>query len=118
AGRRHAIALASAAEVLPARALTRYPGAPRSIAGLTNVRGTVVTVIDLGARLHEQSSNRPNGSILLVTYRGRPVGLAVDDVVDIYDRAAAHARGIEMLDVDLLLAGILAADDTASLEEL
>jgi hypothetical protein len=40
-----------AQEIVPYRACTRLPGAPAHVCGLINVRGTIVTVIDLGVRL-------------------------------------------------------------------
>src|SRR4051812_18987380 len=40
-----------AQEIIPMRSMTRLPGAPPFVRGLINVRGIIVTVIDLGARL-------------------------------------------------------------------
>jgi len=77
------IHLNSVREILPFRRATRLPGAPAYVAGLINVRGTIVTVIDLGARLDSSRAPVVDGSVLLARYRDRTVGLAVDEVLDV-----------------------------------
>lgn len=37
-------------EIVPYAALTRLPGAPEPVRGVTNLRGTVVPVVDLGIK--------------------------------------------------------------------
>ncbi len=72
-----------AREVLPAQPVTRIPGAPASVLGLINVRGTVLTVLDahrlLGREPAEQSEN---GVVVLDTPAGR-CGLRVGQVLDL-----------------------------------
>lgn len=46
-----ALPIQSVREVLPARPVTRVPLAPDDVVGLINLRGQVVTVVDLRARL-------------------------------------------------------------------
>ena len=70
-------------EIIPFRRVTRLPGAPPFVRGLINVRGTIVTVIDLGARLDPSCAPIDDGSVLLTRYRDRTVGLAVDEVLDV-----------------------------------
>lgn len=83
-GRRtYSIELESVREIIPQRAATRMPGAPAFVPGLINVRGTIVTVIDLGMRLHGESSAASDGSIVLVERGVRVVGVAVDEVLDV-----------------------------------
>ena len=77
--RTHAIDLHDIREIIPRRPATRIPGAPRYVAGLINVRGTIVTVIDLGARLASEPSNA-DGSVILVQHGQKLVGIAVDEV--------------------------------------
>ena len=81
--RSYAIELGVVREIIPHRAGTRVPGAPSFVPGLINVRGTIVTVIDLGMRLHGASSSRPEGSIVLMERGSRVVGVAVDEVLDV-----------------------------------
>ncbi len=48
-GSLYALPLESASEISPLPALTPVPGAPASILGLAEIRGRVVSVLDLGA---------------------------------------------------------------------
>ncbi|PYO48102.1 MAG: hypothetical protein DMD72_08325 [Gemmatimonadetes bacterium] len=72
-------------EIVPTREMTRLPGAPETICGLINLRGTIVTVIDGGAALGKRPFKRAEGLILLAEYQERWVGIGVDDVRDIQD---------------------------------
>ena len=70
-------------EIIPFRRATRLPGAPSFVLGLINLRGTIVTVLDLGARLGVGAADRSEGSIILVPHGARTVGVAVDEVRDV-----------------------------------
>ena len=72
-------------EIVPPQQMTRLPGAPDTVCGLINLRGTIVTVIDGGTALGRQPFGRADGLILLVDYFERWVGIGVDDVRDIQD---------------------------------
>ena len=72
-------------EIVPFRQATRLPGAPAYVTGLINLRGTIVTVLDLGARLGASHERVADGSIMLVAMPGsaRLVGVAVQEVMDV-----------------------------------
>ena len=72
-------------EIVPFRAATRLPGAPSYVQGLINLRGTIVTVLDLGVRLDGTHAPIGDGSIMLVALPGgsRLVGVAVQEVMDV-----------------------------------
>ena len=70
-------------EIIPYRRATRLPGAPPYVQGLINLRGTIVTVLDLGARLDPSRAPVREGSIILATHGTRVVGVAVDEVMDV-----------------------------------
>jgi purine-binding chemotaxis protein CheW len=72
-------------EIVPNQEMTRLPGAPDTICGLINLRGTIVTVIDGGVSLGKAAFRRAEGLILLVDFVDRWVGVGVDDVRDIQD---------------------------------
>jgi purine-binding chemotaxis protein CheW len=72
-------------EIVPAQRTTRMPGAPETVCGLINLRGTIVTVIDGGVVLGKRPCARTSGLILLADYFDRLVGVGVDDVRDIHD---------------------------------
>ncbi|MEM1410913.1 MAG: chemotaxis protein CheW [Pseudomonadota bacterium] len=68
-------------ESLPIPRITRVPGTKSFILGLANVRGNLITVIDLGCYLGGSPTGMTGTSRLLsATLRGRPVGLLVDEV--------------------------------------
>jgi purine-binding chemotaxis protein CheW len=87
-----ALACAAAAEtvreILPHLEPTRIPGAPPMVAGLVNVRGSLVTVVD-GWRALDQAA--PAGAetgqgttVVLEVAGGRKVvGFTVDEVIDL-----------------------------------
>lgn len=73
-------------EVLPAPAITPVPLAPDAIAGLVNLRGQIVTTIDLRRRLRfAERPAVPSLSLLVVRCEDSLVGLLVtrmDEVVE------------------------------------
>ena len=87
-------------EIVPTQRTTRLPGAPETVCGLINLRGTIVTVIDGGVVLGKPACARTSGLILLADYFDRLVGVGVDDVRDIHDIAIdqfASADGPESI---------------------
>jgi purine-binding chemotaxis protein CheW len=72
-------------EIVSPQTMTRLPGAPDSVSGIINVRGTIVTVIDGGVALGRAPYKRAEGLILLVDYLEHFAGIGVDDVRDIQD---------------------------------
>lgn len=69
-------------EIVPIRQATRLPGAPSYVRGLINLRGAIVTVIDLAARL-AGTTVIAHGSVVLAEYGSKQVGIAVDEVRDV-----------------------------------
>ena len=102
---------ANVQEIIPLRPATRLPGAPPYVRGLINIRGTIVTVLDLAVRLGAADKPRPGGSILLVRYRERVVGMTVDEVADVRlldverDDAAVTSAG-------RIVRGVASVDET------
>ena len=72
-------------EIITPQPMTRLPGAPPSVCGLINLRGTIVTVVDGGVLLGMSPYVRESGLILLADYVERWIGIGVDDVRDIQD---------------------------------
>jgi purine-binding chemotaxis protein CheW len=69
-------------EIVPLRRATRLPGTPPYVRGLVNLRGAIVTVIDLAARLAGGTAAE-QGSVVLAEFGNKNVGLAVDEVRDV-----------------------------------
>jgi purine-binding chemotaxis protein CheW len=75
--------IATVREIIPQRRPTRLPGAPAFVCGLINLRGTIVTVIDLARRLERSAGAKADGSYIMVELGTKLVGIAVDDVMDV-----------------------------------
>ena len=80
--RAHGIDLSAVREILRPRAATRLPGAPAAVMGLINVRGTIVTVVDLGVALGLRTEPAA-GAVMLVELGSKLVGAAVDEVLEV-----------------------------------
>jgi len=69
--------------------VTRLPRVPCYVAGVVNLRGTVLPVIDLAARLGWQETEAsPRHAIIVTQIAGQARGLIVDSVRDIVTIAA------------------------------
>ena len=75
--------IATVREIIPQRRPTRLPGAPAFVCGLINLRGTIVTVIDLAKRLERSAGAKEDGSYIMIEIGNKLVGIAVDDVMDV-----------------------------------
>lgn len=81
----YGIELGTVREIIPFRRATRLPGSGVHVAGLVNVRGTIVTVLELSTWLAATAPavGRAEGSIVLIEYGSKLVGAAVDEVLDV-----------------------------------
>ncbi len=78
----YGIPLGQVREVLRAAGLHPVPGSPRVQSGIVNVRGAIVTVLDLLALLTGRRAESP-ASIVLLEDGTRIIGLTVDSVHDV-----------------------------------
>lgn len=118
-GQLFGIPVALVQDVLRAQALTRVPLAPHEITGILNLRGRIVTVIDVRRRLGlaDLPPGQPGMSIV-VDLHGELYSLIVDRVgevltlpLDSFDRNPstldatwqAISKGVYRLDQDLLV---------------
>lgn len=70
-------------EVVMVGELTPVRHAPGYVAGIRNLRGRIITVIDLCGRLGlGQVEIDPESRILIADWKGEPVGLLVNQVAD------------------------------------
>jgi purine-binding chemotaxis protein CheW len=83
AGRLCACDLAAVREIIPARAATRLPGAPEWVLGLINLRGTLVTVVDLAVRFGSADGAGRAKMIIVAEAAGKAFGIGVDEVRDV-----------------------------------
>lgn len=97
AGRTCACELSAVREIVPHRRATRLPGSPAFVTGLINLRGSIITVLDLGVHLGGAPVDAERGSIVLVESGPRVVGLAVDELRDVQrvPRAAIESAEVD-----------------------
>ena len=80
-------------EVVRLGNLTPVRHAPDYVVGIRNLRGRIVTVIDLRTRLELGRVNPgPESRILIVEAQGEPIGLLVDQVADTIDVNTAEIQ--------------------------
>jgi purine-binding chemotaxis protein CheW len=104
-------------EVLRSQQLTRVPLAPAAVAGLINLRGQVVTAIELRERLGRPPRAEGTAAVVIVVrLHGEAVSLLVDSIADVdagdfeappdtlEGQARELIRGAYKLDGQLLLA--------------
>jgi purine-binding chemotaxis protein CheW len=79
-------------EILPRLEATRIPGAPAVVAGMVNVRGSLVTVVEGWRALGQPAppgdaltGDAPGGTTVVLEYAGgrKIAGFTVDEVIDL-----------------------------------
>ncbi len=73
-------------EILPRLPTIRIPGAPPLVAGLVNVRGSLITVVEGWRALSQPDPGTTDGGTMVVLEVGaarRPLGFMVDEVLDL-----------------------------------
>jgi purine-binding chemotaxis protein CheW len=75
----------SVREILPRLPTIRIPGAPKVVAGLVNVRGSLVTVVEGWRALEQQPGEVESGTTVLLEVGAdrRALGFTVDEVLDL-----------------------------------
>lgn len=74
----------SVQEVLNPQSIARTPKSRPEIAGLVNLRGQIVTALDLRRRLDLPPFESDRGSMnVVIRFKGEPFSLLVDDVGDV-----------------------------------
>ena len=92
-------------EVIASGTATRIPGALAAVAGLMNVRGTLLTVVD--GRILLGYPAGPADSVLVLQQGERTVGFIVDEVLDlaeVADDSLSHGDALPGVDPRLVQA--------------
>ena len=80
----YGVRIASVREIVRVPEITSVPSAPDLIEGVINLRGKIVSVIDLRKRLGEKTINMgKRNRILVVEHNGRLSGLIVDSASEV-----------------------------------
>ncbi len=95
--------------------VTAMPHAPHAVLGLMNLRGAVIPIVDLAARLgFEPVEATSRNVVIVVSVKGRTVGLLVDAVSEILTIKGDMLREAPDLQDDetiRFISGVIALDD-------
>jgi len=85
-GRLYGVDVERVQEVLRSQPRTRVPLAPPAVAGLVNLRGQVLTAVDLRVRLDlPPRADGEEPMVVVIRVGGEPVSLLVDTIGDVVD---------------------------------
>ncbi len=94
-GQRYAIDIMAVREIRISNAIASLPGAPDYIRGVTNLRGTIIPVMDLRLRFGLPPHPQPAAGVVIVaSLAGKLTGLLVDEVCDILSPASGAAGSL------------------------
>ena len=80
----YGVDISSVESIIKMQAITVVPQAPTFVEGVTNLRGSVLPVIDLRKRFGlMQEDSTKNSRIVVVSIRGTKVGMIVDAVSEV-----------------------------------
>lgn len=80
----YGVTIQSVESIIKLQAITQVPHAASFILGVTNLRGTVVPVLDLRRRFNMACcENTPNTRIVIINAEGSKVGIVVDEVTEV-----------------------------------
>lgn len=83
AGEHYAVDIERIVEIVTPREVTRVPNADPSIVGIISLRGTIVTLVDVRAKLRHEGrrGSEADRRIIVVDNRGETIGFEVDRVL-------------------------------------
>lgn len=106
AGQVFGMPIAQVRDVFAPERMTRVPLAPRCVAGILNLRGRIVTAIDLRERLAIPPRGANDGAMVIgVDVQGESYGLVVDVVGEVM-RLAESRREPVPVNLDADIAGV------------
>jgi len=97
AGEQYAVNIERIVEIVRPRAATRVPNAGANVVGIISLRGLIVTVVDVRAKLHHPSAAIGNDArVIVVEHGGETLGFQVDRVLRVVklDAAAVEAHPV------------------------
>ena len=83
AGQLFGVPVTQVQDILTPDAVAPVPGGPAEVRGLINLRGRIVTVIDMRTRLSLPRSEKKTGMCVTIECGGEPYTLWVDSVGDV-----------------------------------
>jgi purine-binding chemotaxis protein CheW len=136
------VPISAVQEIVRVPAIVRIPQSPNFVEGVINLRGRVITVVDLRKRLNQSSPGEQGewdrkSRILVIETCGRQVGVIVDEVAEVLKLSSDHVEpappmvaglsnqyinGVGKLNDDLLILidieKVLTANQLAALDDM
>ena len=114
-GQQFALDIMAVREIRGWSASTPVPHAPPYVMGMINLRGVVLAVVDLSARLGLGACTPDASSVVVVAHiNGVPVGLLVDavcDIIAVTEDMVQPPPGVGTDEVREFVQGIISTDD-------
>ena len=114
-GQQFALDIMAVREIRGWSASTPVPHAPSYVVGMINLRGVVLAVVDMGARLGLGVCKPDSSSVVVVAHiNGVPVGLLVDavcDIIQVTDDMVQPPPGVGTDEVREFVQGIISTDE-------
>jgi len=79
----YALPISAVREIVRPPEITPVPQSPEHVAGVMNLRGRIVPVIDLRKRCRQAIENSPKTRVLVIALDGRLIGLLVDSASEV-----------------------------------
>lgn len=74
--------------------ITKVPKSPQHIKGLINLRGIIITVLDINLILEMKESNSEDQNIIILDLKDEAVGITVDAVDEVLDIEDSHIEKV------------------------
>jgi purine-binding chemotaxis protein CheW len=92
-GEEYGFTLTDASEIILPTKITPIPNSPESIKGVLNLRGRVVTIVDLGEHFHFPVQDKQDKKhIIVVDHANETFGILVDSVTEVLRTAKEQLR--------------------------
>jgi purine-binding chemotaxis protein CheW len=86
----YALPISTVREIVRPPEITPVPQSPEHVAGVMNLRGRIVPVIDLRKRFRQAIENSPKTRVLVIALDGKLIGLLVDSASEVLKIASAE----------------------------
>ena len=107
--KRYAIPTDKVEEIIRNTDSTKVPNSPNWVEGLINLRGNVVTLLNLNKLLYQEDDTEHN-NIIIINDEETQTGLLIEDVVQVMDIEKKDIQSISEESKDGFL-GVLQTDD-------
>lgn len=79
-------------EIIPCTRITRVQCAPGFVTGLINLRGQILTILDISVLMGFEKTGQPGSHIIV--FKHRNVGFVVDQIGDLFDVERSRIESI------------------------